>query len=77
MNIVYNSEHFSVLAYPAQHGFELVDKETQRMLFLQGVHAECFSAAIERIPEDERTEDAIDDLLDEYCAGCARPIVFQ
>lgn len=77
MNIVYNSEHYSVMAYPAQHGFELVDKDAQRMLFLQGVHAECFSAAIERIPEEERTEDVIDALLDEYCLGSARPILFH
>lgn len=77
MNVVYNSELFSVLAYPAQQGFELVDKETRRMLFLQGVQAQCFSAAIELIPEAERTEPVIDALLDEYCAGLARPIVFH
>lgn len=77
MNVVYNSEHYSVLAYPAQQGFELVDKESHSMLFLQGIHAQCFSAAIEQIPEEERTEDTIDALLDDYCSGSARPIVFH
>lgn len=77
MNVVYNSEHFSVLAYPAQEGFELVDKTGHRMLFLQGASAWHFRAAIEEIPEDDRTEENIDAFLDEYCADSARPIVFH
>jgi len=76
MNIVYNSEHFSVLAYPEQ-GFELLDKTGRRSLFLHGVLATCFSAALERIPDEERTEEAIDSLLDHYCAGSARPIMIH
>jgi hypothetical protein len=77
MNVVYNSEHYSVLAYPAQEGFELVDKDARRMLFLQGPCAHHFHRAINDIPEDERNEETIDAFLDNYCAGEARPIVFQ
>lgn len=76
MNVVYNSAQYSVLAYPAERGFELVDKAARRSLFLHGTSAQCFSAAIERIPDEERTEEAIDDLLYEYCAG-SNPIVFH
>ena len=76
MNVVYNSEHFSVLAYPEQ-GFELLDKSARRSLFLHGVHASCFSAALEMIPDEERTEEAIDSLLDNYCAGSASPIMIH
>ena len=36
MNVVYNSDHYSVLSYPAQDSVELVDKSAGRMLFLQG-----------------------------------------
>ncbi|MDR2166065.1 MAG: DUF3567 domain-containing protein [Zoogloeaceae bacterium] len=77
MNVVYNSEHYSVLAYPAQESFELVDKDARRMLFLQGPYAHHFRAAINDIPEDDRNEETIDAFLDNYCAGEARPIVFQ
>ncbi len=77
MNVVYNSEHYSVLAYPAQQSFELVDKSGHRMLFLRGAHAQRFSADIERIPDEERTEEAIDAVIDEYCLGSAAPIVFH
>lgn len=77
MNVVYNSEHYSVLAYPAQESVELVDKEAGRMLFLQGASAWHFKAAIEGIPEGERDMETIDAFLDDYCADSARPIVFH
>ncbi len=77
MNVVYNSDHYSVLAYPAQESFELVDKAAGRMLFLQGASAHHFRAAIEEIPEGERDEETIDAFLDDYCGDSLRPIVFH
>jgi hypothetical protein len=78
MNIVYDSRHYSVLAYPAEEGFELLDKDARRILFLQGAFAHHFYHAINGIPEAERTEEAIDAFLDNYCVGVgARPIVFH
>ena len=76
MNVVYNSDHYSILAYPAQQGFEVVDKDANRNLFIQGESALRFRMAIDEIPEDERDEEAIDDFLDAYCIG-ARPISFH
>lgn len=77
MNVIYSSDHFSILAYPAQQGFELLDKETQRTLFLQGASAWHFRNAMDHIPEDERNEAGIDEFLDDYCEGAAHPIVFH
>lgn len=77
MNMVYNSEHYSILAYPAQEGFELVDKEGQRSLFIQGAVAFHFRQAIDAIPEEERDEETIDGFLDDYCEGFARPLRFH
>jgi hypothetical protein len=77
MNVVYNSEHYSVLAYPQQEGFELLDKDAMRMLFLQGPYARRFRSAIDDIPEAERDEETIDAFLDNYCIGKTQPIVFQ
>jgi hypothetical protein len=76
MNVVYNSEHYSILAYPAQEGFEVVDKEAGRALFIQGETAFRFRKAIDQIPEDERDEETIDDFLDAYCTS-ARPFSFH
>lgn len=77
MNVIYSSEHFWILAYPAQQGFELFDKESLRTLFLQGALASHFRQAMEEIPEAERDEETIDAFLDDYCTGTARPIVFH
>lgn len=76
MNIVYNSDQYSILAYPAQEGFEVVDKSGGRMLFIQGETAFFFRKAIDTIPEEARDEETIDDFLDSYCAG-ARPFSFH
>ena len=77
MNIVYNSQHYAILAYPVQQGFELVDKAASRSLFVQGSVARDLRKAIDEIPDDERDEESIDALLDEYCAGAARPIMLH
>ena len=74
MNVVYNSEHFSVLAYPVCQGFELVDKTSGRMLFLHGIEANCFEAAINQILAGRRDIETIDEFLDDYCSGSAAPI---
>jgi len=77
MNVVYNSENYAIVAYPVQQGFELVDKLGGRSLFVQGSVAVGLREAIDRIPYAERNEESIDSLLDDYCVGAARPIVFH
>jgi len=77
MNVVYNSDHYSVLSYPNLQSFELVDKDGLRMMFLQGPMASHFRLAIEGIPEEDRDEETIDAFLEDYCAGSARPILIH
>ncbi len=77
MNILYDSEHFSVLAYPSFQGLELVDKDSRRMRFLHGAEAWSFRAAINDIPEAARDVETIDAFLDDYCNGASTPIVFH
>lgn len=77
MNVIYSSDHYSVLAYPAQRGVELFDKDYRRTLFLQGPSADHFCHAMDEIPEAERDEETIDAFLDDYCSGTARPIVIH
>jgi hypothetical protein len=77
MNVVYNSQYYAILAYPVQQGFELVDKAASRSLFVHGSVARDLRKAIDEIPDSERDEESIDALLDEYCAGAARPIMLH
>ena len=77
MNIVYNSEHYAILAYPVREAFELVDKLGRRSLFVQGSVAVGLRAAIDSIPDADRDVASIDSLLDDYCVGAARPIAYH
>jgi hypothetical protein len=77
MDVIYSSAHYWILAYPAQEGFELFDKETLSNLYLQGPLATHFRMAMDDIPAEQRTEETIDAFLDEYCSGSAHPIVFH
>lgn len=77
MNVIYSSDHFWILAYPAQHSFELFDKYHLRTLYLQGPSARHFQNAMEGIPEAERNEENVDALLDSLCDDGAQPIVFH
>ena len=74
MDILYNSDHYSVLFYPAQEGFELLDKQASRVLFIRGAVAARFQQAVDAIPDAELDEEAMDDLLASYCAGMAHTI---
>ena len=77
MNIVYNSDNYAIVAYPTQQSFELVDKMGSRTLFVRGSIALGLREAIDSIPFEERNEESIDALLEDYCIGAARPIVFH
>lgn len=77
MNVVYNSDQYAIVAYPLRQAFELVDKTGGRSLFVQGSIAIGLRDAIDSIPFDERDEESIDSLLDDYCVGAARPISFH
>jgi hypothetical protein len=77
MNIVYNSDNYAIVAYPARQAFELVDKLGSRSLFVQGSIAIDLRDAIDSIPFEDRDEESIDSLLDDYCVGAARPIAYH
>ena len=77
MNIVYNSDNYAIVAYPTQQGFELVDKLGSRTLFVHGSVALGLREAIDSIPFEDRDEESIDSLLEDYCIGAARPIIFH
>ena len=77
MNLVYDSAHYSIVAYPVQEGFELVDKAGSRSLSVQGSGARPLRPTLAEIPVNERDEESIDAVLDTYCAGAARAIVLH
>lgn len=77
MNLIYNSAHYWILAYPALQSYELFDKETLSIAYLQGPYAEHFAQVIEEIADETPDEESMDAFLDDYCEGVAHPIVFH
>ena len=77
MNIVYNSDNYAIVAYPTRQAFELVDKQASRSLFVQGSIAKDLRSAIDSIPDEDRDQESIDSLLDDFCVGATRPIAIH
>jgi hypothetical protein len=75
MNIIYSSDNFYVVEYPAQHGYELVDKRSQRGTFFQGDVAERFIRSMQDAVADEASVERVDDFLGGFDILLNQPMV--
>ena len=91
MDILYNSEAFSVLHLEmqetefrpsrpdlpvlARHGFEIVDKRSGKELFLEGSWAEQFQAHLRAWQENSPTQEEVEDTLAGYAELAQNPVV--
>jgi hypothetical protein len=76
MNMVYNSSNFCVVqftgfgegeAHPAG-GYEIMDKNLRREIFLDGKQAECFRHEVAEFISGEPSSDEFDDFLSGYAS---------
>ncbi len=77
MNIVYSSERYYVVEYPAQHGFELIDKQTARGTFFQGHVADKFAQSMQNAVDEEASAEHIDEFLDGFDIMLNVPVVYH
>ena len=77
MNIIYSSDNYYVVEYPAQRGFELVDKRTQRGTFFQGDVAERFAQAMQEAVAKEATVEHVDEFLGAFGVLLDHPVVYH
>jgi hypothetical protein len=77
MNVIYNSENYYVVEYPAQHGYELVDKQTARGTYLQGDTAEKFLASMKHAISEDASAEHLDEFLDQFDVLMTLPVVFH
>jgi hypothetical protein len=77
MNIVYNSENYYVVEYPAQHGFELVDKHSARSTFFQGDVADKFAQKMKGAIAEDATVEHIDEFLQGFDILLNLPVVYH
>lgn len=93
MQMLYNSEHFAVVQievpapgpepatgrsdWLARGGYEIVDKQTRRGVFLDGALAERFKAGVEELVRRSPSAEEIDEYLAGYTGLAQNPVVLH
>ena len=68
MNVMYNSEYYTVVEFPGRHGIELVDKTRGRAGFLEGAVEVKFRASMADFAVGEPSVESVDEFLGHYDA---------
>ena len=77
MNIIYSSDNYYVVEYPAQRGYELVDKRHARGTFFQGDVADRFGASIRNAAAEDASPEHIDEFLGNFDVLLNVPLVYH
>jgi transcriptional regulator of nitric oxide reductase len=77
MNVIYNSDNYCVVEYPAEHAIELVDKRSARGTLMQGDVAERFAQSMQDAVEEEATAEHIDEFLGGFDTLLTQPVVYH
>ena len=85
MNLIYNSEQYSVVEFGADEqrealrfgGYEIMDKSGKREIFIGGSLAEAFRKNVEDLIANEPTVEEIDDFLGKYDAIMSQPVILH
>jgi Protein of unknown function (DUF3567) len=78
MNVIYESDNYCVVEYPAQHGYELVDKNTQRGTFFQGGVAERFAQRMRDVVAEENVSaERFEEFLEDFDVQMNQPVLFH
>jgi hypothetical protein len=77
MNIVYNSDNYWVLEYPAGQGFELIDKHAARGTFFSGDVAEKFAESMKGAIAEDASIEHVDEFLGNFDILLNVPVVYH
>jgi hypothetical protein len=85
MNLIYNSEQYSVLEFVADHsldalrfgGYEIVDKGGRREIFIAGQLAQSFRHDVNELIASEPSMEEVDDFLGSYDALMSQPVLLH
>ena len=75
MNIIYSSDSYYVVEYPAQHGYELVDKRSARGTFFQGDVADRFVQSLQAAVAEDASVERVDEFLGDFDILLNQPLV--
>lgn len=85
MNLIYNSEYYSVVEFGAEAspeamrfgGYEILDKPGKRETFIAGALAESFRQHVRELIATEPTIEEIDEFLGGYGSLMGQPVVLH
>lgn len=85
MNLIYNSEQYSVVEFGIDHdqealrsgGYEITDKPGQREIFIAGAMADVFRENVRTLIASEPSVEDIDEFLGKYDAVMRNRVVFH
>ena len=85
MNLIYNSEHYSVVEFGAEAGmeamrfggYEILDKPAKKEIFIAGPLAESFRQHVRELIATEPSMEEIDDFLGSYSSLMAQSVVLH
>ncbi len=77
MNVLYDSEQYYVIDFPAGGGVEIVDKGACRGGFLRGAAARRLRAYMADHEASGDEADAMDDMLGHYAALLTHPVMLH
>ena len=89
MQMLYNSDSFAVVQFdlggaelagsgmPQRGGYEIVDKFARKEIFLDGIAALHFKAAVDALVETSPSEEQLDELIGRYTALAQQPLVLH
>ncbi len=85
MNMIYNSPHYCVVEFSdfgvdGQHpagGYEIVDKNLRREIFLGGKDAEQFRVTVQALIDREPSLDEVDEFLTGYTGLMTHPVLLH
>ncbi|MGU7771393.1 MULTISPECIES: BTH_I0359 family protein [unclassified Burkholderia] len=85
MQMIYNSPNYCVVEFPPQAGhhamnaggYEIVDKNAQREIFIDGELATRFREHVKQLIEDEPSLDEVDEFLGQFDSLMTQPVVLH
>ena len=85
MNMIYNSEQYSVVEFGADRnlealrfgGYEIVDKAGRREAFIGGRLAQAFRRDVNNLIASEPTMEEIDEFLGSYDSLMSQPVLLH
>jgi hypothetical protein len=77
MNLVYNSQHYSVVEYDGIGGYELIDKLSRTSAFMLGDEALKFRTSMQAIIADSPNVESVDAFLDDFEPALERELTFH